>query len=142
MLTAVNEEHECSCCGTKVEKLAVKSDNSDKVICHNCVYDLQVVLGKLPAGALQCARCGFYQFVVAHYANNLKVAFAYLSQDDKGTAVYGAVQSSAAWDRRSSKFLHADCGQCAKKIPFKRIWESPYILPHEQRVSPMPPEPL
>lgn len=133
MLAAINAKHECSFCGNKFERLAIKSTHSDKVICYNCVYDLQVVMGKLPAGALQCVRCGFYQFVVAHYSANLQVAFAYMGQDDQGTAVYASVQTNNAWDRRTSKFLHACCGQCAHKIPFKRIWENPYILPREQR---------
>jgi hypothetical protein len=135
-LEAIRQEHTCSVCDGKFERLAVKSLKSGKVLCHNCLYDFQVKLGLVPDGALRCLRCGFYQFVNVRYAGNINVAFTYLGQDERDTAIYAAVHVNRLWDRRHAKYLAAHCGKCQSQIPFKRVWENPYILPRDQRMSP------
>jgi hypothetical protein len=134
-LEPVDKEAICSFCSTKVSNLAVRSTISDNVICHSCLHKVKVTLGDVPVGALCCAVCDFYRFVRVEYAGGIKVFFSFVGRDDEGCSIYTVVKVNKAWDRKTATFDAAYCGKCDRQIPFKLVWDNPYILPHEQRVK-------
>lgn len=135
-LEPLDEEAICSFCSNKVSNLAVKSNVSGNVICHSCLHKLKVTLGDVPVGALSCAVCGFYRFIRVDYAGDIRAFFSFVGRDDEGCSIYTVVKVNKAWDRKAAKFDSAYCGKCDCPIPFKLVWDNPYILPHEQRIQP------
>jgi len=137
-LEPVQGEHVCDFCVTTVDKFAVRSKSTGKIVCHNCIYAMKVNLGIIPDGALCCLKCGFYKSVMVKYAGGARVLFVHQGQDKRDTAIYSPVGVSRSWDRRTDKFLAAHCGKCLTQLPFKLVWESLYILSRDQRAAPVP----